>query len=116
MWLLHFYEWFWMWFAVHTGTYNEVGPYYGFFSGFGSDLGEYVLVGSSLSALIMLYKKINCHVDERPIGGKNCRKIGLHHVAGGKYIVCRHHHPDMGKDHVVSAITVAAAHEEYNKT
>jgi hypothetical protein len=25
------------WPAVHTGTVNEPGPYYGFWSGFGSD-------------------------------------------------------------------------------
>jgi hypothetical protein len=25
------------WLAVHTGTVNEPGPYYGFWSGFGSD-------------------------------------------------------------------------------
>jgi hypothetical protein len=28
------------WFQVHTGTINEPGPYYGFWSGFGSDLEE----------------------------------------------------------------------------
>jgi hypothetical protein len=26
------------WLQVHTGTINEAGPYYGFWSGFGSDL------------------------------------------------------------------------------
>jgi len=29
------------WLAVHTGTVNEPGPYYGFWSGFGSDLAEF---------------------------------------------------------------------------
>jgi hypothetical protein len=28
------------WLAVHTGTVNEPGPYYGFWSGFGSNLTE----------------------------------------------------------------------------
>ena len=28
------------WLQVHTGTINETGPYYGFWSGFGSDLEE----------------------------------------------------------------------------
>jgi len=39
MWLLH-------WLAVHTGTVDEAGPYYGFWSGFGSDLGEAALIGA----------------------------------------------------------------------
>jgi hypothetical protein len=26
------------WLQLHTGTINEPGPYYGFWSGFGSDL------------------------------------------------------------------------------
>ena len=46
------------WLAVHTGTVNEAGPYYGFFSGFGSDLTELALVG----ALIGLLRKHQCAV------------------------------------------------------
>ena len=29
------------WLQVHTGTVNEPGPYYGFWSGFGSDIAEF---------------------------------------------------------------------------
>lgn len=36
---------------MHTGTVNEPGPYYGFFSGFGSDLGEYTLVFTLLGSI-----------------------------------------------------------------
>src|SRR5262245_55206107 len=34
------------WLAVHTGTVNEPGPYYGFWSGFGSDLAEFSILGA----------------------------------------------------------------------
>lgn len=105
---------FWWWLERAFGASNTAGVAYGFWSGSVSDLGELALLGSSATALIMLYKKINCHVDERPVGGKNCHKIGLHHVANGKYVVCKKHHPDMGKDHVITAGVVAKAHEAYN--
>ena len=45
------------WLAVHTGTVNEAGPYYGFWSGFGSDLGELALIG----AVYGMLRKHNCH-------------------------------------------------------
>ena len=35
----------WYWIEVHTGTVNESGPYYGFWSGFGSDIAEVALIG-----------------------------------------------------------------------
>jgi hypothetical protein len=34
------------WLQVHTGTINEPGPYYGFWSGFGSDLEEFAILGA----------------------------------------------------------------------
>ena len=34
------------WLQVHTGTVNEPGPYYGFWSGFGSDLEEFGILGA----------------------------------------------------------------------
>jgi hypothetical protein len=36
------------WLAVHTGTVNEPGPYYAFWSGFGSDLRNLPLSGRLL--------------------------------------------------------------------
>ena len=75
-WLLH-------WLAVHTGTINESGPYYGFFSGFGSDLGEIAIVGG----LISIYRRHNCHVH-------GCWRVGRHQVTGTSHVVCRRHHPD----------------------
>jgi hypothetical protein len=67
------------WLAVHTGTVNEAGPYYGFWSGFGSDLGEVALVGAVLGG----YKKHNCHQPR-------CWRIGRHVVDGTPW--CNRHH------------------------
>jgi hypothetical protein len=80
------------WLAVHTGTVNEPGPYYGFWSGFGSDLGEYVIVAGLLSNAALLFRHINCHV-------KGCPRIGRFELAGGEYKVCGHHHPGFDTRH-----------------
>ncbi len=69
------------WLAVHTGTVNESGPYYGFWSGFGSDLGEVAIIGSVLGVL----RHHNCHV-------KGCFRLGRP-VEGTPYIACPRHHP-----------------------
>lgn len=74
------------WLAIHTGTLNEPGPYYGFFSGFGSDLGEYVIAVSVCVGLYHMFRKHNCH---QP----GCWRIGRHKIDGTEYIVCRKHHP-----------------------
>jgi hypothetical protein len=77
-WLAHA----WWWIEVHTGTVNEPGPYYGFFSGFGSDIAELTLVGGAIA----LYKGHTCHVDR-------CWRLKRHRVDGTPYEVCRKHHP-----------------------
>jgi hypothetical protein len=76
-------NWFLHWLAVHTGTVNEPGPYYGFWSGFGSDIGEVALLG----AIFAGWHRVNCHV-------RGCWRIGRQHVEGTTYVVCRKHHPD----------------------
>ena len=68
------------WLAVHTGTVNESGPFYGFWSGFGSDLGELTIVG----AIIGTYKHHNC-------GTKRCWRIGKTPVEGTPYKTCHKH-------------------------
>lgn len=67
------------WLAVHTGTVNESGTYYGFWSGFGSDLGELAIIGG----LIQMYRKHNCHT-------QGCWRIGKHTVDGTPW--CSYHH------------------------
>ena len=35
------------WLAHNLGLYNETGPWYAFWSGFGSDIGEYAVFGAT---------------------------------------------------------------------
>lgn len=74
------------WLAIHTGTLNEPGGYYGFWSGFGSDIGEVALIG----AVVAMYRKHNCHV-------KGCWRIAHFPIEGTPFIVCRKHHPKIDK-------------------
>jgi hypothetical protein len=75
------------WLAVHTGTVNESGPYYGFWSGFGSDLAEFGILGAIGTAIYQLVKKYNCHEP-------GCWRVGAHPAAGGQFLLCYRHHPD----------------------
>ena len=75
------------WLQVHTGTVNEPGPYYGFWSGFGSDLAEFSILGAIGAGVYQLVKKYNCHEP-------GCWRIGNHPAAGGKFLLCYRHHPD----------------------
>jgi hypothetical protein len=75
------------WLAVHTGTVNEPGPYYGFWSGFGSDLAELSILGAIGTGVYQLVKKYNCHEP-------GCWRVGTHPAAGGQFLLCYHHHPD----------------------
>jgi hypothetical protein len=75
------------WLGVHTGTVNESGPYYGFWSGFGSDLAELGILGAIATAIYQLVKKYNCHEP-------GCWRVGAHPAAGGQFLLCYRHHPD----------------------
>jgi hypothetical protein len=92
-WLLH-------WLAVHTGTVNESGPYYGFWSGFGSDLGEVTLIG----AVVAGYRHSNCHT-------RHCWRIARHPVEGTPYKVCRRCHPTVPTKAPTRSHILAAHHE-----
>lgn len=76
----------WHWILNFTGTHipSTGSQWYNFWSGFGSDIGEVVIIGGVWS----LYRKHNCHV-------KGCWRIGKHAVDGTPYIVCATHHPDV---------------------
>jgi hypothetical protein len=78
----------WFWIEVHTGTVNEPGPYYGFWSGFGSDIGE----GAIVIGLIGLFRKANCHIPRCPLLSHH-----EYEMDGVKYKLCRKHMP--GLDH-----------------
>jgi hypothetical protein len=75
------------WLGVHTGTVNESGPYYGFWSGFGSDLAEFGILGAIGTGIYQLVKKYNCHEP-------GCWRVGTHPAAGGQFLLCYRHHPD----------------------
>jgi hypothetical protein len=70
----------WHWFLHYTGTNNTSGPWYGFWSGFGSDLGEATILG----ALVAAYRHKNCAV-------KRCWRLGHIDPAHG-HPACRRHH------------------------
>ena len=80
--LVIWHEHIWWWVEVHTGTVNESGPWYGFFSGFGSDLSEVAILGG----LATVVRKNNCEV-------RGCLRLGRHQTAANHH-VCRRHHPD----------------------
>ena len=86
LWVLHA-PLFGHWLQVHTGTVNEPGPYYGFWSGFGSDLEEFGILGAIGAGIYQLVKKYNCHEP-------GCWRIGQHPAAGGQFLLCYRHHPD----------------------
>ena len=67
------------WFFIHTGTYNEPGPYYAFWSGFGSDIGEVTLVALFFGWL----HHINC-------GHKGCWRPFRHTTKKG-HRLCKKH-------------------------
>ena len=75
------------WFALHTGIKNGgPDPYYNFWSGFGSDLGEATLISAVAIGVYTGVRKVNCHT-------KGCWRIGHHSLEGTPYILCKHHHP-----------------------
>ena len=93
------------WLAVHTGTVNETGPYYGFWSGFGSDLAELSILGAIGTGVYQLVKKYNCHEP-------GCWRVGTHPAAGGQFLLCYRHHPDfMGRKPTHD--TIARLHQEH---
>lgn len=85
--LIVWHEQVWWWIEVHTGTVNEPGPFYGFFSGFGSDLGEYAILTAVSHGVYLHWKSINCH-------DPACWRVARYPLAGGQYKVCARHHPD----------------------
>lgn len=63
---------------------NGSGVGYNFWSGFGSDLSEFAILGGAVA----VYRKHTCHID-------GCWRISKHkHTQDGQeYMLCRKHHP-----------------------
>lgn len=71
-----------MYWVMHlTGLDSASGPAYLFWSGIGGNLGI-------IAVLYGVLRKHNCHV-------RGCLRIGIYHVGGTPYVVCRRHHPDV---------------------
>ncbi len=72
------------WLSHFFGLDNLSGPFYGFWSGVGSDIAELTLAG----ALIEQIRRRNCHVSR-------CWRSGHFEVGGTPYKTCRKHHPEV---------------------
>jgi len=84
------------WLSHFLGLDNLSGPFYGWWSGAGSDLGEVAIVG----ALLATVRRHNCQV-------RRCWRIGRH-ITNGGHVVCAKHHPDGAP----TAEDVAVAHQK----
>ncbi len=69
------------WFLRYTGADAESGTWYGFWSGFGGAIPDFLILGS----IITVYRHHNCHV-------KGCLRLGKP-VDGTPYVACPTHHP-----------------------
>lgn len=87
------------WLSHVLGMDNLSGPFYGWWSGAGSDIGEVVLIGG----FAHWYRSRTCHVDHP----KFCWRPGAHPVDGTPYRVCKKHHPRV-PDKVTAAHIVTA--------
>lgn len=80
--MIHFIQYLFHVFLNWCGASNPAGTTYGFWSGFGSDLGEVTIV----VGLIAWWKAGECHVDK-------CHRRGKHPFK--HYRLCARHHPDV---------------------
>lgn len=80
--MIHFILGIWHWLLVATGSLNTSGTQYGFWSGFGSDIGEVTII----IGLITWYKSGECHID-------TCHRRGRYPFQ--HYKLCRLHHPEV---------------------
>jgi hypothetical protein len=75
------------WLATYTGIDDLSGSWYGFWSGFGSDLAELGLIGAVATGVYQMVRKYNCHEPR-------CWRVGTHPAADGQFLLCYRHHPD----------------------
>ena len=98
----------WHWFLQVTGTANESGKWYAFWSGFGADIEEFGIVAIAFG----LYKRHKCQSCWRP-----ALKGGLGRVEGTHYETCHRHtnteeHAALSEQH---RIKHPAMHEHLKK-
>lgn len=79
----------WGWAEIHSGTARGgPDPYYNFWSGIGSDLGEVTLVTAVVAMLWGAYRKAKCCDPQ-------CWRLGKHPTEGATFHFCHHHHPEL---------------------
>jgi hypothetical protein len=106
VWLLHVPH-LGYWLQVYLGIVDEGGPYYGFWSGFGSDLAELSVLGVIGTGVYQVVKKFNCHQ-------RGCWRVGNHPAAGGQFMLCYRHHPDY-QGRRPGAELIERLHREHNE-
>lgn len=82
------------WAGYWSGITNEAGRGYAMWSG--------ILSLGYLGGLALVYRKLNCHT-------RHCWRVGLHHVDGSPFVVCKKHHPTVPK----RGATVAEIHQAH---
>lgn len=85
------------WLAVHTGVKNGgPDPYYNFWSGVGSDLGEVTLITAILTPVVIAARHHNCAT-------RGCWRLTSHTIEDPdshvKYRRCHKHHPCIPDEH-----------------
>jgi hypothetical protein len=90
------------WFLRYTGADAEAGTWYGFWSGFGGAIPDFLILGS----IVTVYRHHNCHV-------KGCLRLGKP-VEGTPYLACPLHHPaHQGDKRSVSQEVINLAHKAH---
>lgn len=79
--LLWIPDWFW---------HPLAGKGYQFWSGIGSDLGEYTIALALIGGLVRSYRQHVCHVE-------TCHRLAWHPDPGHGHPVCKRHHPHTGR-------------------
>jgi hypothetical protein len=77
------------WLTYHTGSQNTSGapPNYNFWSGFGSDLGEYTIAAGLFGHIAVAWRTHTCHRYWW------CWRSPRHPLDGTPYMLCARHHP-----------------------
>lgn len=84
-----------------TGGDNGSGPWYLEESGF-------IALAGFITYFSGWFRKHNCH--------KNwCWRLAKHKVGDGKFVVCKVHHPEMGRGFKVKPEHIQHAHEAHKK-
>jgi hypothetical protein len=100
---------YWLhWLSHFFGLDNLSGPFYGWWSGAGSDLGEYVIVVGLLVGTVHMVRRHNCREHR-------CWRIGIHTYLdkdGTPHPACKKHHPHMGDGHRFSFAQLHRAKQE----